>query len=276
MDTTEAKEILSKINHTIALKKWEKELIMAVQLGLAKLYLLNPHDDIDGLIGRRTQDAWKFFKEATSKPNNTDVIETESANLLIRSIDNRDEFIGKTNITLQPDFEFRRKQSKSNKDKSVESIINTAKNQQLINAQIAYILATAEHESDSFNTLEEYADGTKYENRSDLGNNEDGDGVRFKGRGYAQLTGRRNYTKYADITGIKLVEFPIILMNWAALSAYIIVHGMINGIYTTHKLEKFVNDKEQNFIKARRVVNGDDCAEKIAAQAEEWLKKLNS
>ena len=48
-------------------------------------------------------------------------------------------------------------------------------------AQIAYILATAKHESDNFATLTEYASGEAYEGRSDLGNNQPGDGARFKG-----------------------------------------------------------------------------------------------
>lgn len=49
-------------------------------------------------------------------------------------------------------------------------------------SQIAYILATAFHESDRFQTLEEYASGEDYEGREDLGNTHPGDGVRFKGK----------------------------------------------------------------------------------------------
>src|SRR5256885_866341 len=78
----------------------------------------------------------------------------------------------------------------------------------LSKAQIAYILATAEHESDSFNTLEEYSKGNQYEGRVDLGNTHPGDGVRFKGRGYVQLTGRLNYTRYSEITGLELAKLP--------------------------------------------------------------------
>lgn len=40
--------------------------------------------------------------------------------------------------------------------------------------------------------------GKQYEYRKDLGNIYSGDGVKFKGAGYLQLTGRENYTRFAS------------------------------------------------------------------------------
>ena len=72
----------------------------------------------------------------------------------------------------------------------------------------AVFIAQLAHESDGFNTLEEYASGRDYEGRTDLGNVHPGDGRRFKGRGPIQITGRANYRSYGEELGVDLVENP--------------------------------------------------------------------
>lgn len=62
----------------------------------------------------------------------------------------------------------------------------------------AHFLAQLAHESDNFRTAQEYASGAAYEGRRDLGNTQPGDGVRFKGHGLIQITGRTNHTAYSQ------------------------------------------------------------------------------
>jgi putative chitinase len=59
--------------------------------------------------------------------------------------------------------------------------------------RIAAFLAQVIHESGSFKYLRELASGKAYEGRKDLGNDFQGDGAKYKGRGYIQITGRSNY-----------------------------------------------------------------------------------
>lgn len=48
----------------------------------------------------------------------------------------------------------------------------------------------------------------KYEGHKKLGNTQPGDGFRYRGRGFIQLTGRYNYTKASKDLGIDLVNYP--------------------------------------------------------------------
>lgn len=59
-----------------------------------------------------------------------------------------------------------------------------------------------------FNTLPGKPAFSAYEGRNSLGNDRQGDGADFRGRGFVQLTGRANYTKYAQLIDVDIVDQP--------------------------------------------------------------------
>ncbi|MEQ8467602.1 S8 family serine peptidase, partial [Coleofasciculus sp. E1-EBD-02] len=141
--------------------------------------------------------------------------------------------------------------------------------------QIAYILATAQHESHLGRWMEELASGDAYEGRLDLGNTQPGDGRRFKGRGYVQITGRSNYTQWSQRLGIDLVSQPH-KASEPAIAVKILVQGMRDGTFTGKKLSDYINGSSRDFRNARRIVNGIDKAAEIAQIAENYFNVLNN
>lgn len=77
--------------------------------------------------------------------------------------------------------------------------------------RFAQFIAQLAHESGNFKYMEEIASGAAYEGRKDLGNTHVGDGMRFKGRGPIQLTGRANYRRYGQALGIDFENNPKIV-----------------------------------------------------------------
>lgn len=84
-----------------------------------------------------------------------------------------------------------------------------------------HFLAQIAHESGEFRYLKEIASGRAYEGRMDLGNNQQGDGIRFKGRGLIQITGRTNYAHLSRDLGMDFLAQPVLLETpeYACLSA---------------------------------------------------------
>jgi len=124
--------------------------------------------------------------------------------------------------------------------------------------RVAYFLAQLGHESGSFKYVREIASGAAYEGRADLGNTHVGDGVRFRGRGLIQITGRANYKACGKALGVDLEAHPELLefpLN-AALSA---------GWYWASRNLNTVVDKDRGantgldqavFIRVTKAING--------------------
>jgi putative chitinase len=84
-------------------------------------------------------------------------------------------------------------------DENAEPMIETLNHYEINTLnRVGHFLAQVLVESGRLRYREEIASGSAYEGRKDLGNVETGDGRRFKGRGFIQLTGRANYKAYGE------------------------------------------------------------------------------
>lgn len=155
----------------------------------------------------------------------------------------------------------------------LEAILTRLDEKRIEPAQAAYILATAYHESDRFRTMEEYASGAAYEGRATLCNTQPGDGKRFKGRGFVQITGRRNYTDWARRLGVDLVGNPALAARLDHATT-ILIDGMMLGTFTGKKLPDYVGGGKKDYVGARRVVNGTDRSAMIAGYAKAFETAL--
>jgi hypothetical protein len=159
-----------------------------------------------------------------------------------------------------------------NEQATVQAIIEEAQRQGITSKdQIAYILATAQHETaSSFEPVREayYLGEPQAENfRKTL------QYYPFYGRGYVQLTWKGNYQKYSDLLGIDMVNSPDLVMR-PDIALFILIDGMKRGVFTTLKLDDFISDNNVDFFNARKIVNSLDQADLIARSAVSWKTKL--
>jgi putative chitinase len=119
-------------------------------------------------------------------------------------------------------------------------------------------LSQVGHESGQLRYVRELASGQAYEGRVDLGNTQRGDGVRFRGRGLLQVTGRANYAACGKALGLDLLAQPelIELTVNACRSA--------GWFWQTHGLNALADAGDQ--VKVTRRINGgtNGLAERMA------------
>jgi predicted chitinase len=160
-----------------------------------------------------------------------------------------------------------------NRAATVEAIRNECARQGVtMLEQIAYVLATVQHETaDTFQPVREaYYMGSNAETyRQKLRY------YPYYGRGYVQLTWKENYSKYAALLGVDLVNDPDIALR-PNVALFVLVHGMKTGAFTGRKLADCVTSSGFDFIKARGIINGTDKASLIAGYAQTWLSSLRA
>ena len=117
--------------------------------------------------------------------------------------------------------------------------------------------------------------------RANLGNDQAGDGFTFRGRGWVQITGRRNYSRADNALsqGGKLIANPD-LMAQPEICAGSAVNGMIQGWFTTKKFADYLPDHGpaslDQFTRARQIINGHNRDSEIAGFAMKFQSALTA
>jgi putative chitinase len=154
----------------------------------------------------------------------------------------------------------------------------------------AYGLATAHLETaGTMQPIKEYGgtayfrkmydiEGARPAKARELGNTMPGDGAKYAGRGYVQLTGRTNYKKAGAALGQDMVSTPDLAMR-PDIAAAVMVKGMEQGWFTGKRLADYLpaaTGTLEQFKAARRIINGQDRALDIARTAIEFQRALTA
>lgn len=123
----------------------------------------------------------------------------------------------------------------------------------------AYMLATAWHETGLEMQPNSEKGSVAYFARKKYGH-------QWRGRGYVHLTWYDNYVKFRDLIGVDIVSDPDKALDQETAWKIMLV-GMVKGLFTGVGLEKYFNDEVTRWSAARAIINGTDCADKIAGYA---------
>jgi putative chitinase len=151
---------------------------------------------------------------------------------------------------------------------------------------LAYVLGTVHHEVDRhMQPIEEYGsesyfrrmydiEGERPYKAKELGNVNPGDGNKFHGRGFVQVTGRNNYQYWSNRLGEDLIENPDLALD-TEIATRIAFEGMRMGPFTGKKLEDYFNPQKDDWTNARRIINGLDKANLIASYGKQYYAAIS-
>ena len=110
-----------------------------------------------------------------------------------------------------------------------------------------------------------------------LGNTQAGDGVLFHGRGNVQLTGRSNYTAMGKAFDVDLTANAVAADRALEpeLAAKIMFKGMEDGIFTGKGFATFFSPTKEDWVNARKIINGLDQADAIAGYAKKFYAAIS-
>lgn len=147
---------------------------------------------------------------------------------------------------------------------------------------LAYMLATSYHETAAnMYPIEEYGKGAgrKYGAKIKMsGKPYTNPNKIYYGRGHVQLTWFENYELMGKLLCIPLLERPELALD-PVISVQIMFEGMTTGAsakgdFTGKSLDQYFNGKTEDWINARRIINGLDKAQLIASHGKRFLLAL--
>lgn len=91
----------------------------------------------------------------------------------------------------------------------------------------------------------------------------------FIGMGQVQLTWETNYKRFGQYLKIDLINQPELALD-PKISAKIAIYGMVNGKFTGVGLGRYFSSTKEDWVGARRIINGLDKAELIATYSKRF------
>jgi predicted chitinase len=131
--------------------------------------------------------------------------------------------------------------------------------------RIQHFISQCSHESGAGEWMQELASGQAYEGRTDLGNVQKGDGPKFKGAGYIQLTGRYNYQKFSDF-----IKDPKVMEGVSYVSVR--YPATASGFWWMNNKMNRLCDSGATCRQVSAIVNGRDPANGLADR-EKYYKR---
>jgi len=241
-------------DRSIPIKNLSAPRLNELQIALTKLGY--PVGDIDGLYGPRTRSAWGEAV-ADLKLGSPDTVEAADIAKLQKALDRS---------TSQATFNF------STKEGTIRAIKSECSKQGIgLKTQIAYVLATADHET--AHTFQPVSEAFWVRLDPEAWRRRNLRYYPYYGRGYVQLTWEKNYALYGSLLGLDLVHKPDLALD-PRTALFVLVHGFRTGQFTGRKLSDYVDAHHTDFLNARRCINGTDKQAEIAALAQSYLTRL--
>ncbi len=136
---------------------------------------------------------------------------------------------------------------------------------------LAYALATTYHETDQhMQPIEEYGKGRGMP----YGRPDPTTGLVYYGRGFVQLTWERNYKVMSDLLGVDFVNHPNLALELDD-ATNIMFMGMTKGLFTGKSLGDYFNKTKDDWVNARRIINGSDKAQAIAMYGHNFYSAIS-